>query len=200
MSSLDFMIDTGRENGIKSAEFMKKFDEFHLRLEADPLSGKVTSITYVLKKKQKALHGTDMEFYYIPDDDKAVSQYLFVYETSGGNEMDRLVIFMFDKASVIVRHPSLSAMEGRKFRGFAVKTADEIFGSEMSLAMSGGLYTGICVLMIFFLKGSATACFPCCHFAGLLGLCGVYLDVILISFAPIIIGISVDDTSFRQIP
>ena len=220
--SLEFMIDTGRENGIKSAEFMKKLDEFHLRLEAHPLSSKVTSITYVLKKMRKALHDNDMEFYHIPDEDKAVSQYLFMYETSGGNEMDRLVTFMSDKARVIVKLPSLSTMEGRKFGDFAVKTADEIFGSEVTLAMSGGLYRylrindillegqrnsflaaliAIGIMMMFVMRSAKLGflsmipnVFPVVISLGLLGFCGVYLDVILMSFAPIIIGVSVDDT------
>jgi len=220
--SLEFMVNTGRDDGVKTAEFMKKLDEFHNSLEDLNEVSKVTSITSVLKKMRKALHNNDESYYAIPDKDDAVSQYLFMYETSGGDEMDKMISFSSDRVRVTAKTSSISTGECRLIHDFAVAKAKELFGDDVTVVMSGGVYRflrlndilgegqkssfiaallAIGLVMIFLMRSLKLGLismlpnvFPVIISLGLIGLMGVYIDVILMSFAPVIIGVAVDDT------
>lgn len=220
--SLEFMVDTGEPDGVKSAEFMKKLDTFHHKLEELDDVTKVSSITSAIKKTRKALHGNDSSYYSIPDDDKALAQYLFMYEISGGDDMDKMVTFTSDKVRVTAKTASLSTFECRRVQDYAIKAASEIFGDDVKVVMSGGVYRylrlndilgegqkssfiaamlAISVVMIVFMRSFGLGMismipnvFPVMISLGLIGLLGIYVDVILLSFAPVIIGVSVDDT------
>lgn len=220
--SLEFMVDTGETDGIKNAEFMKKLDTFHERLESHKDVTKVTSITTVMKKMRRALHNNDMSYYGIPDSDDAVSQYLFLYETSGGDEMDHLVTFTSDKVRITTKTASLATLELREILNYADDLAAEIFGGDVQIMKSGSMYRylrlndilgegqrnsfiaaliAIGVVMLLLMRSPVLGIismvpniFPVIISLGLLGLAGSFVDVILMSFAPVIIGVAVDDT------
>ncbi|ADD68381.1 exporter of the RND superfamily protein-like protein [Denitrovibrio acetiphilus DSM 12809] len=220
--SLEFMLDTGRDNGIKTSDFMKKLDRFHMDVESYGDVTKVSSITSVIKKMRKALHNNNMDYYEIPGADSAVSQYLFMYETSGGDEMDKMVTFLSDKARVTVKTKSLSTYELKKIKEYAEMRAEEIFGDEVSVLTSGSMYRyirlndilgegqrnsfiaamiAVGIIMLLLMRSPLLGIislvpnvFPVMISLGLLGLAGAYVDVILMSFAPVIIGVAVDDT------
>lgn len=220
--SLEFIVNTKREDGIKSADFMQRLDKFHHELEKVENISKVTSVSTIIKKMRRAMHNNDESFYSIPEKDNTVSQYLFMYEMSGGDQMDTMVTFTSDKTRVTAMTRSISTLECRLIQQKADELAKQIFGDKAEVNMSGGLYRllrlndifeegqkssfiaaliAIGIVMMLAMRSFKLGLismlpniFPVLISLGILGLLGIYVDVLLLTFAPVIIGVSVDDT------
>jgi len=221
--SLEYLLDTGRESGVKDPEFMKKLDELMLLAEAHPLVTKSVSVTSILKKMRRALHGNDPDYYALPDSRDAMAQYLFLYESSGGATLDRLVGFTYDQARLTLKVKSLNTAQAREISQFMHGKIDELFsGEEVNIIKAGGMryylaltdilfegqrnsfiaaLSAITLVMIIVLRSVKLGLIsmipnvvPVFVTMGFMGLVGWYLDVITISFAAVIIGVSVDDT------
>ncbi len=221
--SLEYLLNTGKESGIKDPEFMEKLDKLMVLADEHPLVTKSTSVATVLKKMRRALHGNDPDFYTLPESREALAQYLFLYETSGGNTLDRLVGFTYDQARLTLRLPSLDTFDARELSDYMHAKIDTLFGDgEVEIIEAGGmrnylalndiLFEGqrnsfiaalsvITVVMIVVLRSLKLGLIsmipnvlPVFATMGFMGLVGLYMDVITISFAAVIIGVAVDDT------
>ncbi len=220
--SVEFMIDTGRTDGVKSADFMKKLDDFQTYLESQKEAVKVASVADVLKKMRKAMHNNDIDYYAMPDKDDTVAQYMLMYEGSGGSDINKYVAFQSDKIRLVVRTPAISTAECRSLRDKAVHKADELFGSSVKISMSGSVYrylrlndllgeaqkssflaalVSVFLLMLIVMRSFRLGIismipniFPVVMALGIAGFIGMNVDAILLCFAPIIIGVSVDDS------
>jgi len=221
--SLEYLLDTGTASGVKDPEFMARLDRLMLAAEAHPLVTKSVSVTRVLKKMHQALHGNDPDAYRLPDTREALAQYLFLYETSGGNTLDRLVGFTYDQARLTLKIKSLDTADARALSDFMRAKVAELFpdgdveiveagGMRNYLALNDILFEGqrnsfiaalsaITLVMILVLRSVRLGLIsmipnllPVFVTMGFMGLMGWYLDLITISFAAVIIGVAVDDT------
>jgi predicted RND superfamily exporter protein len=221
--SLEYLINTDKPSGIKNPAFMSKLDTLMSLAEEHPLVTKSVSVTDVLKKMRRALHGNDSAYYALPDSREALAQYLFLYESSGGDTLDRQVGFTYDLARLSLKTRSLDTGDARKLAVDIRGKVEELFKDEdVEIVESGGisrylalndiLYEGqsrsfiaalaaITIVMIIVLRSFKLGfismipnIFPVFLTMGFMGLMGWYLDVITISFAAVIIGVAVDDT------
>lgn len=221
--SLEYLLNTGEESGIKDPEFMGKLDKLMVMAEEHPLVTKATSVTTVLKKIRRALNGNDPDFYALPESRDALAQYLFLYESSGGSTLDMLVGFTYDQARLSLKMKSLDTFDARELSDFMNANIDTLFGDgKVEIIEAGGmrnylalndiLFEGqrnsfiaalsvITVVMIIVLRSLKLGLIsmipnvlPVFATMGFMGLFGFYLDVITISFAAVIIGVAVDDT------
>jgi len=221
--SLEYLLNTGKESGIKDPDFMAKLDRLMLLAGEHPLVTKSTSVTTVLKKIRRTLHGNDPAFYALPESRQALAQYLFLYESSGGDTLDRLVGFTYDQARLTLKLKSLSTSETREISDFMTDRINRLFpGGQVEvittgdrrhvLALNDILFEGqrnsfiaalsvITLVMIIVLRSFKLGLIsmipnvlPVFATMGFLGLIGLYLDIITISFAAVIIGVAVDDT------
>jgi len=221
--SLEYLLNTKKDAGVKDPQFMAKLDRLMTLADDHPLVTKSTCVTTVLKKMRRALHGNNPEFYALPESREALAQYLFLYESSGGDTLDRLVGFTYDQARLTLRLKSLSTSEAREISDFMHAAIDELFpDGEASILEAGGirhvlalndiLFEGqrnsflaalsvITLVMIIVLRSVKLGLIsmipnvaPVFVTMGFMGLMGLYLDVITISFAAVIIGVAVDDT------
>lgn len=221
--SLEYLLNTGKDAGIKDPQFMAKLDKLMTLADEHPLVTKSTSVTTVLKKMRRALHGNDPDFYVLPESREALAQYFFLYESSGGDTLDRLVGFTYDQARLTLRLKSLNTSEARDISDFMHAKIDELFtDGEVEILEAGGirhvlalndiLFEGqrnsflaalsvITLVMIIVLRSVKLGLIsmipnvlPVFVTMGFMGLMDLYLDVITISFAAVIIGVSVDDT------
>lgn len=220
--TLEFLLDADGEAGIKDPDFMKKLDRLTMAAEANPLVTKADSVSRVVKQMRQAMHDNDPAYYSIPDTADAVAQYLYFYESSGGAAMDRQVGFLSDVVRLSIKCPYFDTAQARQLLEEMQKQVHEIFGPEMKVVVSGGmsryielndiLYSGqrhsfiaatlaIGIVMMtvlravrFGLLSMLPNIFPVFVTMGFLGLVGLYLDVITVSFAGVIIGVAVDDT------
>ena len=221
--TLEFLLNTGEASGIKDPAFMKKLDQLMEAAEDHPLVTKSLSVTSLLKKMRRALHGDDERFYALPDSREALAQYLFMYETSGGDTLDRLVGFTYDQARLSLRTRSLDTGDARELAAFMQEKTNALFDNDqVEIVASGGLMNyialndilfegqsrsfiaallAITIVMMMVLRSFKLGIismipnvFPVFATMGFMGLAGCYLDVITISFAAVIIGVAVDDT------
>ena len=82
-ASMEVLIDTGKQDGIKNSQLLKKLDLFSKNLEQDlEIVSRVQSITEVVKETRRALHEGDKKFYKIPEKDDELSHILFNLESA----------------------------------------------------------------------------------------------------------------------
>ena len=83
--SMEIMLDTGRSDGALEADFLSAMDDLDGFVANHPLTTKTTSILDVLRKMRRAFHENRPEYYDIPETREEASQYLLLYESSGGD-------------------------------------------------------------------------------------------------------------------
>jgi predicted RND superfamily exporter protein len=111
--SVEVLIDTKRENGLKSAEFLTKLDAMSRELEkvrdAQLFVGKASSVADIVKEINKALNEDRAERYKVPDSDALVSQELLLFESSGSDDLTYVIDRKFQTARLSLQVPWLEA-------------------------------------------------------------------------------------------
>lgn len=79
-----FLVEGLNADSIKDPEVLKGMDKLQSYLVQQPHVGKVMSIVDIIKRLNQSMHGDDPAFYVIPEDQKLIAQYLFMYSLSGG--------------------------------------------------------------------------------------------------------------------
>jgi len=82
LSQLDYSIDSGEENGINKPEFLKTIAAFEQWLLSQPETDHVSTITTIVKRLNKNMHGDDPTYYQLPESRELSAQYLLMYEMS----------------------------------------------------------------------------------------------------------------------
>jgi predicted RND superfamily exporter protein len=219
---LEIMLDTGVSDGVKHIDFIKKMDEMETFVDEHPLTTNTASILDVMKKMRRALHGNNEAYYALPDSTKAVSQYLFMYEMSGGYQLDKLVSFDYDIARLNVKTRSLDTRDTRQLMADVKEFAAMTFGGSVRVdptgsmdaikslndRMASGQKISFCVafgvillIMTLVLRSFKLGLismipniFPVFMVLGFLGYAGMYMAMVLMSVSAMIIGVAVDDS------
>jgi predicted RND superfamily exporter protein len=79
---IEFSINASEPGGISHPEYLHKLDEFAEWMRAQPNVEHVYSLTDIMKRLNKNMHGDDGSFYRLPDDAELSAQYLLLYELS----------------------------------------------------------------------------------------------------------------------
>ncbi len=220
--SMEVMLNTGKKDGIKEIKFLRDMETLQNYIDRHPLTCKTSSVIDTLKKMRRAVHENRMEYYSLPETTAQAAEYLFLYETSGGEELDKYVSFNYDIARINARTKSLNSKDVRTFisdiHRFVKKNIDPSIKVEYTgtmpwiKAMSDYVSQGqkrsfmlaflaiTCMMMIVLrscklgLISMIPNVFPVLISLGLMGFAGVYMSIPLMIFSPIIIGVAVDDT------
>jgi len=126
--AIEMVFDSGKPEGVKDPEFLKKADKLINWIEQNPKVVNVNSIIQILKKMNQTLHEGKKEFYAIPDERRAVADQLFLYTLGLPAGMDLKNQLSLDnrKFRVIIMwdiNDTMHAIEGTKK---ILKKADEI--------------------------------------------------------------------------
>jgi predicted RND superfamily exporter protein len=79
---IEFSINASEPGGISHPEYLHKLDEFAEWMRAQPNVEHVYSLTDIMKRLNKNMHGDDESYYRLPDDAELSAQYLLLYELS----------------------------------------------------------------------------------------------------------------------
>ncbi len=81
--NFETVVDSGKDDGIKDPEFLKKVEELEKTViaEVDGINRSV-SIVDILRQTNRSLNGGSDEFYRLPDDRELIAQEKFLYEMS----------------------------------------------------------------------------------------------------------------------
>lgn len=220
--SIEIMLDTGRTDGVKSLDFLRGLERLQNHLEESPLVSNTVSVLDIIKKINEAMHGGDTNAYVLPEGDDVAAQYLFLYEVSNGRELDKLISFDGRVARLTAKTRTLGTGEVRRMSEDLAAFAEEVFADTVTVRMAGRLdwiksmndlladgqrQSFLAALLVV----SAIMCFalvslrlgllsmlpnifPVLVTLGLMGVAGIHMDMPLMSFSAIIIGVVVDDT------
>jgi predicted RND superfamily exporter protein len=220
--SMELMLDTGATDGVTDADFLRAMDALDGFVIDHPLTTKTTSILDVLRKMRRAFHENRPEFYDIPASRQEASQYLLLYESSGGEQKEKLVTFDQDLARLTARTRALDTRDARRFvaevQGFVeqeptlvgrveftgmlawVRAMNDLIGQGQKRSFLAA-FAVITLIMMIVLRSPGLGLvsmlpnvFPVLISLGLMGLAGIYMDMGMMTFAAIIIGVAVDDT------
>lgn len=220
--SLEILFRTADKNGLKDLHALTQLQGLQAFIDDLPLTRKTTSVVDVLKKMNRALHENQPEYYRLPDNSAQAGELLFLYETSGGEQLDKQVSFQYDVARLNVRTQSLSSKDVRTFMaavdGYVQQHLDPAYRIQYTGTMAwmkvlsdyvakgqtasfGFAFLAIAMLLMLVLRSFYLGLiamlpnvFPVLISMGAMGYAGVYLSLPLMIFSPIIIGVAVDDT------
>jgi len=77
-----YSLDSGKKGGIADPQFLKEVEAFSDWYEAQPETLHVNTLTDIMKRLNKNMHGDDESWYKIPDNREMAAQYLLLYEMS----------------------------------------------------------------------------------------------------------------------
>lgn len=225
--SYNVMIEYPEEDAFKNPDNMKNIDKLitevgKLRMTQNT-TGKprVTSVTDIVKEMNQTLNSDDKKFYVVPDDEDMLTQLLFLYEISGG---ENLSSWLSDDYSTTYIHVELCGYNANDIVldiNDAESAAQKLFpeakvyvvGQVVNFAeMNSKLVIGelksflgsfviIAVLLILAfasvkmgLIGMIPNLAPVVLIGGIMGFCDMPLDMLTMTIMPMILGIAVDDT------
>lgn len=222
-TNIIYLFDSGEAEGIKDPKFLREIERVQAMADEHGwLVRKTYSIVDILKDLNQAFHGGDPEWYRLPETRELVSQYLLLYESSGGEEAEEYVSSDYRRANLELRLKLAMASETEKVvRMIEDKlTSEPLQSSTVSLTGIGALWLKlldyiiysqiqgfllafcvIAVVMISVFRSLRTGLIsmvpnlaPVVFTLGVMGWLDSPLDYTKISIAAVAIGIAVDDT------
>ncbi|MBL4906294.1 MAG: MMPL family transporter [Sneathiella sp.] len=79
---IEYSIGAEGSSGISDPGYLQKLEDFSIWMRAQPGVVHVNTLTDVLKRLNKSMHGDDEEWYLLPDQRELSAQYLLLYEMS----------------------------------------------------------------------------------------------------------------------
>ncbi len=218
------VVDTGREDGVKDPQVLRKIAAFQDFLHGTGQVSKTVSVADYVRKMHREVNGGDPAYEVIPDRADEVAQYLLLLE---GRELDQFVDFNSSGANIVVRHGltgswaisglrrEIEAYIAREFpptlvarpTGESILTNNAVDFLAVNELQSLSLTFVVIGLIHAVLFMSLTAGFlsmipnliPVLTGYGLMGFLGIPLTISTALVATIAIGIAVDDTVHHMV-
>lgn len=223
----NIMIEFNDEDAFKDPENMKRLDELEKEIGKLNLTRwtneepRITSVTDIVKELNSCLNEDDDAFYCIPDNQELLTQELFLYEISGG---DNLYNWLNPDYSTSFIHVELNGYDANLIvedianaKAMAQKVFPEAKCSIIGIvvnyaAMNEKLVKGelksflfsfviIAIMMIIAFSSITTGLIgmipnlaPVIFIGAIMGYFKMSLDMITMTVMPMILGIAVDDT------
>ena len=113
MTTIELSFNSKESSGINNPEFIKVVSDFADWLREQPEVDHVNTITDILKRLNKNMHGDDPSWYKLPDQQELAAQYLLLYEISLPQGLDVNNQLNVDKSStrIIATFTNLSSNE-----------------------------------------------------------------------------------------
>lgn len=99
LTSIEISVNTGESSGINAPTYLKALDNFSTWLRAQPETDHVSTLTDIVKRLNKNMHGDDPAYYRLPDSRELAAQYLLMYEMSLPYGLDLNNQLNIDKSS-----------------------------------------------------------------------------------------------------
>jgi predicted RND superfamily exporter protein len=140
--TLELVIDTKVENGVKQPEFLRKLDALSARAReswrGEAISvGKTIAINDVLKEIHQALNSNEKEFYTIPDDPALAAQELLLFENTGSDDLEDVVDSQFQLARFTMKMPYADPLQYNLFIHEVTDQFRSIFGDDLGVVVTG---------------------------------------------------------------
>lgn len=139
--ALELAIDTGRENGLKDPELLKRIDniqQYALAHKHGEIEVKnVVSIVDIVKEIHQALNNNDPAFYRIPDDPQLLAQEILLFENSGADDLEQLVDANFSKTHIAMSVPFMDSVHYPALEASILQQAKEQLEGKAHYELTG---------------------------------------------------------------
>lgn len=222
---LEIVIDTGKPNGLYSTDFMQRLDRLQAYAEGMKAQsvemGRATSVLDTLKRIHYVLN-QEQPAQPIPADEKLIAQELLLFESSGAEDVGKLIDSQFSKVRVTARMSWADAVDFLPARNQLAGRAGELFDGVATVTVTGTidllsralvgiiqslsssylfavLTIGLMMIAVlrsvtFGLLSLLPNLFPIFLSLGIMGYAGMPLDMFTVMFGGIALGLAVDDT------
>jgi uncharacterized protein len=220
--SLEFMLDSGKVDGIKDPAFLQRALEFQQYVTGLEGTGQATSVINYLMKINQVMHDDNPEHFKVPETRNTVGQYLLLYSSSGpdedltdlmdfsGQHMRISVLFAVAPSKITKqRVEEIESYAAAHFSDLNIKTSGRaVLFNNMDTYVLQGLSSSFCISFLLI-----TICFfvllksfkyglmalipnllPIVMAGAVMGAFGIYLDFATLMIAATTLGIAVDDT------
>lgn len=82
LTSIEISVNTGESSGINAPAYLNTIENFSQWLRAQPETDHVSTLTDIVKRLNKNMHGDDPTYYKLPENRELAAQYLLLYEMS----------------------------------------------------------------------------------------------------------------------
>ncbi|BBB30022.1 efflux RND transporter permease subunit [Neptunomonas japonica] len=82
LTSIEISVNTGESSGINAPAYLNTLENFSQWLRAQPETDHVSTLTDIVKRLNKNMHGDDPAYYKLPENRELAAQYLLLYEMS----------------------------------------------------------------------------------------------------------------------
>ncbi len=79
---IDFSLEAGEPDGISKPEYLREVDAFAAWFRSQPEAIHVNTLTDIMRRLNKNMHGDDPAWYRLPEERDLAAQYLLLYEMS----------------------------------------------------------------------------------------------------------------------
>ncbi len=140
--TLEVVVDTGKENGIKSPILLAQLDELRERLAPlhrgdDLFVGRTISIADIVKEIHQALNENRADHYAVPEDAALVAQELLLFENSAAGELEEVVDSAFSLTRFAIKVPYADPMTYGDFIPTVEAEFRDVLGDSVHIATTG---------------------------------------------------------------
>jgi len=141
--SVEFLVDTGSENGLYDPALLRGLDEIskaatELELEGVAV-GKSISLADVVKEIHLALNADLPAAYSIPTDRRLIAQEILLFENSGSDDLEDFVDTQFSTGRISMRVPFVDGSRYLAFGAAAKEVFEQTLGERAQLTMTGAM-------------------------------------------------------------
>ncbi len=219
--SYNIALDFKEKDKVKDPEVLSKFDRFNDKVNELELTKKTNSVLTILKDMNRLINRDEASFYTIPESKNLVAQLLMFYEMSGGARLGDWINDDFSVLRLEVETNNMNASQTMKEMGTLQNLATELF-PKATFTITGGMpkmaalnhmvaigqiksillaliIIGILMMIVLGgvrigLIGIIPNILPIIVVGGTMSFLGIPLDFVTVTIAPMILGISVDNT------
>ncbi|MEE8312185.1 MAG: MMPL family transporter [Candidatus Binatia bacterium] len=221
--TMDVMIDTGTEGGVKEPELLAELERMQNWFESQELVSSSQSITGQFKDMRRAFFGNDQDEYKLPESREEAAQYLLLYEMDAPDgDIKEITTFDYSETRVSVRlalttsNAATELLERTReyvatelpesldveIAGFAMLYANMEEYIRQSLVRSfaialTAIFAVFCLLFGSIRLGAISMIpnfTPIVICLGFMGFAGINLDSMTAMVASVAIGLAVDDS------
>ncbi len=221
--NFEILMKSNKPDGAKTLQFVQTLEKIQAFADSqDHLVKKTISVIDVIKDINQSLHNNDRKYYTLPSSDEEVSQYMLLYEISGGDELEKLVSTDIAAARLTIYVKTSDAIIYKQFHDELVDFIESVKPDDYSYAITGASFLAlkllnsmgetlvksfslaiivISLMMIFVFRSIKVGLismlpniFPILAILGFMGLSGIWLSFITTMFGSMVIGLAVDDT------
>ncbi len=220
-NSYNVTVDFKEKDAVKNPQTLAALETYLENIEQLPQTKRATSMLFLIKEMNRLVNEGDRKFYRLPDNTFSSFRLFSNYQMQNTSHLDPWVAEDFSIVRILVETRDLDARQTIREIDVLQKTAQELF-PDAEINITGGmpeyaalnqyvaegqvdsLFTALAVIAVLMmlvfrsfrlgLIGMIPNITPLVVIGGVMGLSRTPFDFLTVTIAPMILGLSVDDT------